>query len=135
MPRSWSVTTHRDEAASAIGSTIRLDDAPCEVIGVMPEGFGFRDDRVKVWTTLPIDTEETPSIDRVMGWWPSRGCATASTPEQADAQLQSLRGLLVGAASRSLREGTFCRDPVAARGSSSATSATRCCFSAAPCFS
>ena len=28
-----------DKAASAIGSTIRLDDAPCEVIGVMPEGF------------------------------------------------------------------------------------------------
>ncbi len=47
------------DAAGAIGSTIRLDDAPCEVIGVMPEGFGFRDDRVKVWTALPINTEET----------------------------------------------------------------------------
>jgi putative ABC transport system permease protein len=43
-----------DDAASAIGSTIRLDDAPCEVIGVMPEGFGFRDDSVKVWTALPV---------------------------------------------------------------------------------
>ena len=47
------------DAGSAIGSTIRLDDAQCEVIGVMPEGFAFRDDRVKVWTALPINTEET----------------------------------------------------------------------------
>jgi hypothetical protein len=49
-----------DKAAAAIGSTIRLDDEPCEVIGVMPKGFWFRDDLVKVWTALPIDTEETP---------------------------------------------------------------------------
>src|SRR5262249_18841231 len=37
-----------ENAASAIASTIRLDDAPCEVIGMMPKGFAFRDDRVKV---------------------------------------------------------------------------------------
>ena len=46
--------------ARAIGSTIRLDDAPCEVIGVMPRGFAFRDDRVKVWTPLFVNTQETP---------------------------------------------------------------------------
>lgn len=39
-----------DRSANAIGSTIRLDDVPCEVIGVMPKGFAFRDDRVRVWT-------------------------------------------------------------------------------------
>ncbi len=38
-----------------IGSTIRLDDEACEVIGVLPEGFGFRDDRVKLWTTRSVD--------------------------------------------------------------------------------
>jgi putative ABC transport system permease protein len=78
--------------ASAIGSTIRLDDAPCVVIGVMPEGFGFRDDRVKVWTALPIDTEET-TINR--GSHPLAAIARLRegvTTEQADAQLQSLRG-------------------------------------------
>jgi hypothetical protein len=32
--------------ASPVGSTIRLDDAPCDVVGVMPNGFGFRDERV-----------------------------------------------------------------------------------------
>lgn len=41
-----------DDPSSAVGSTIRLDDAQCEVIGVMPEGFVFRDDEVKVWTAL-----------------------------------------------------------------------------------
>ena len=46
--------------ADAIGATIRLDDAPCQVVGVMPEGFGFRDDRVDVWTGLSINAEETP---------------------------------------------------------------------------
>ena len=80
-----------DEAASAIGSTIRLDDEPCEVIGVIPRGFRFRDERVKVWTALQINTEETPynrgshvmaAIARV------RDRVSA---EQADAEMQSLR--------------------------------------------
>lgn len=81
-----------DQAARAIGSTIRLDDAPCEVIGVMPEGFGFRDDHVKVWTALPVDTEET-WINRL-----SHGIVAIArlregvSAQQADAQMQSLRG-------------------------------------------
>jgi predicted permease len=76
---------------TAIGSTIRLDDAPCEVVGVMPEGFGFRDDRVRVWTGLRIDAEETP-INR--GSHPYLAIARLRegvTRERADAQLQSLR--------------------------------------------
>jgi putative ABC transport system permease protein len=75
----------------ALGSTIRLDDEPCEVIGVMPEGFGFRDDRVKVWTGLAINAEET-SINR--GSHPLLAIARLRegvTPEQANAQLESLR--------------------------------------------
>jgi hypothetical protein len=48
-----------ENATSAIGSTIRLDDQPCQVIGVMPQGFVFRDDRVRVWTALPV--EDTPN--------------------------------------------------------------------------
>ena len=81
-----------DKAASAVGSTIRLDDAPCEVIGVMPEGFGFRDDRVKVWTALPIDTEDTPSIRQSHGLAAIARLRDGVSAEQADAQLQSLRG-------------------------------------------
>src|SRR5262249_14535391 len=80
------------DAASAIGSTIRLDDAPCEVIGVMPEGFGFRDDRVKVWTALSINTEETPINRGSHGLAAIVRLRDGVSAEQADAQLQSLRG-------------------------------------------
>jgi putative ABC transport system permease protein len=79
-------------AGGAIGSTIGLDDAPCEVIGVMPEGFGFRDDQVKVWTAMSVNTEETP-LNR--GSHPMLAVARLRdgiTAERADAQLQSLRG-------------------------------------------
>jgi putative ABC transport system permease protein len=79
-------------AASAIGSTIRLDDATCEVIGVMPEGFVFRDDRVKVWTALPIDTQETSMNRRSHGIAAIARLREGVSAEQADAQLQSLRG-------------------------------------------
>jgi len=76
---------------NSVGSTIRLDDAPCEVIGVMPAGFAFRDDAVKVWTALSIDRSET-SINRqshlVLAVARLRDGVSA---EQADAQLQSLR--------------------------------------------
>jgi putative ABC transport system permease protein len=76
---------------NAIGSTIRLDDAPCTVVGVMPEGFGFRDDRVRVWTGLAIDAEETP-INRGSHPLLSIGrLREGVTRERADAQLQSLR--------------------------------------------
>src|SRR5262249_37233898 len=80
------------DAASAISSTIRLDDAPCEVIGVMPEGFGFRDDRVKVWTALSINTEETPINRGSHGLAAIVRLRDGVSAEQADAQLQSLRG-------------------------------------------
>lgn len=81
-----------DPSGNAIGSTIRLDDAPCEVIGILPEGFAFRDDRVQVWTPLAIDAAETP-INRG-----SHGLAAVArlregvNAEHAAAQLQSLRG-------------------------------------------
>jgi predicted permease len=53
-------------AADSIGATIRLDNVPCEVVGVMPralasvsaglnpQGGGVRADRITVWTPLSI---------------------------------------------------------------------------------
>jgi predicted permease len=77
-----------ENAANAIGSTIRLDDAPCEVIGVTPKGFVFRDDRVKVWTALPVeDTVNNRGAHLIYAIARLRDGASA---EQADAQLQSL---------------------------------------------
>ncbi|MBO0860504.1 MAG: ABC transporter permease [Chloracidobacterium sp.] len=78
-----------ENAASAIGSTIRLDDAPCEVIGVMPKGFVFRDDRVRVWTALPV--EDTPNNRGRHGMFVIARLRERASAEQADAQLQLLR--------------------------------------------
>ena len=78
------------DANSAIGSTIRLDDAPCEVIGVMPEGFVFLDDRVKVWTALTINTEETQNNRQSHGLSTIARLRDGVSTEQVKAQLQSL---------------------------------------------
>ena len=74
------------------GATIRLDDAPCEVVGVLGEAVVFNDDRVKVWTALTVNTEET-SFNRASH--PLLAVArlrAGVTREQAESQLQSLRG-------------------------------------------
>jgi putative ABC transport system permease protein len=75
-----------ENAANAIGSTIRLDDAPCEVIGVTPKGFVFRDDRVKVWTALPV--EDTLNNRGAHGIYAIARLRDGAT--QAGAQLQSV---------------------------------------------
>jgi putative ABC transport system permease protein len=80
------------DAASAIGSTIRLDDALCEVIGVMPEGFEFREDSVKVWMALPIKTEDTLGNRESHGLFAIARLRDGVSAEQAEAQLQYLRG-------------------------------------------
>jgi predicted permease len=79
-------------ASNVIGSTIRLDDVACEVIGVLPEGFGFRDDRVRVWTALPVDLTETPNNRNSHGLNAVARLREGVSAEQADAELQSLRG-------------------------------------------
>jgi predicted permease len=74
---------------SAVGSTIRLDDAPCEVIGAVPREFSFGGTRTSVWTPLRIDTAEEfrqshslPVIARLRD---------GIGQEHAEAQMQSLR--------------------------------------------
>jgi predicted permease len=79
----------RDDAAVRVGSTIRLDEVPCEVIGLVPHDFAFRDDRVKVWTPLRVDT--APDTRQSHGLLGVARLASGVTPEQAEAQLQSLR--------------------------------------------
>ena len=73
------------------GSMIRLDDEPCQVIGVMPQGFGFRDDRVKLWTPLAIDTSETPINRGSHSLLAMARLREGVPPQQAEAQLQALR--------------------------------------------
>ena len=75
----------------AVGSTIRLDDEPCEVVGVMPEGFGFRDERVRIWTGLAIDASETPVNRASHGLLAVARLRDGVTHHQADTELQALR--------------------------------------------
>jgi putative ABC transport system permease protein len=100
------------DTARAIGSTVRLDDALCEVIGVMPEGFGFRDDRVKVWTALRVNTEEGSRNSH--GLRAIARLRDGVSIEQAEAQLQYLRGYW-SEEYPDQYEGTFRRDPAAAQ--------------------
>ena len=78
-------------AGSGVGSTIRLDDSPCEVIGVMPRGFMFRDDRVRVWTPLAVRTEETLVNRQSHGLMAVARLREHSGAQQIEAQLASLR--------------------------------------------
>jgi putative ABC transport system permease protein len=80
-----------DSASSVIGSTIRLDDAPCEVIGVMPKGFVFRDERVRVWTALRVNTEDTTNNRGSHVMTAVARLRDGVGAEQADAQIQALR--------------------------------------------
>jgi putative ABC transport system permease protein len=91
--RCLAVLRHDASAttADAIGSTIRLDDAPCEVMGVLPKGFWFRDDRVRVWTARPVDMGDTPGIRQSHRLVAVARLREGVSPEQADTELQSLR--------------------------------------------
>jgi len=44
-------------AQDIIGKSITLDDKPCAIVGVMPEGFSFPSDDTEVWTPSALDAE------------------------------------------------------------------------------
>jgi predicted permease len=81
----------RGSAAAGVGASIRLDDVPCTVVGIMPEGFGFRDNRVKVWTALRVDTTETPENRASHGLLAIARLRPNVTHAQAGSELESLR--------------------------------------------
>jgi predicted permease len=89
-------------AAASIGTTIRLDNVPCEVIGVMPkvlasvsaglnpQGGGVRADRITMWTPLSIadDLLNNRGAHLMTGVARLRPGASRAL---ADAQMQVLR--------------------------------------------
>jgi putative ABC transport system permease protein len=88
-------------AADSIGSSIRLDDVPCEVIGVMSKEVaslcaglnplgGVRADRITVWTPLSVaeETLNNRGVHLMVGVARLREGASAAL---ADAQMQALR--------------------------------------------
>jgi putative ABC transport system permease protein len=44
-------------AQDIIGQSITLDDKPCAIVGVMPEGFDFPSGNTEVWTPAALDAE------------------------------------------------------------------------------
>jgi predicted permease len=75
----------------AMRSGIRLDDTRCEIVGVMPDGFSFRDDRIRIWTALAPDTSEAPFNRESHGLAAVARLQEGITATQAEAELQSLR--------------------------------------------
>ena len=76
---------------SAVGRNVRLDGAPCEVIGIMPAGFVFPDASARWWRNT--------IIDRTSGLWGARDShnwfgvgrvAPGVTFEEADAEARTL---------------------------------------------
>ena len=111
-------------ASESIGSTIRLDDVPCEVIGVMPKALasvsaglnplgGGRADRITAWTPLlvPEWARNNRGVHLMLAVARLRQGASAAL---ADAQLQALREVLVSDRSCSLCQRAFRRQPRAA---------------------
>ena len=95
------LSEHAFGAADSIGSTIRLDDVPCEVIGVMSKDVaslcaglnplgGVRADRITVWTPLSVaeETLNNRGVHLMLGIARLRQGASAAL---ADAQMQALR--------------------------------------------
>src|SRR5262245_43617863 len=95
------VSENASGAADPIGSTIRLDDVPCEVIGVMAKGVaslcaglnptgGVRADRVSAWTLFSVaeDVRTNRGIHLMLAVARLRPGAAAAL---ADAQIQGLR--------------------------------------------
>jgi len=81
--RFWSRWFGADR--DALGSVIRVNGAPLEVIGVMPRGFAFPDPGVDLW--IPIVVE--PGIASLGGfsWEGVARLAGGVTPERAEAEV------------------------------------------------
>jgi predicted permease len=54
---------------NAIGREIRLDGEPCQVIGVMPAGFWFPTEQVRLWTTLELNMSGAARGTRSAALW------------------------------------------------------------------
>ncbi|MCP3097875.1 ABC transporter permease [Myxococcus sp. K15C18031901] len=71
-----------------IGTMVRLDDEPTEVIGVMAQGLQLPDDAVDVWRPLGLDPSSPPENSH---WVRAIGRLKEGVPlEQAQAELAAL---------------------------------------------
>src|SRR5919106_2019552 len=46
---------------AVVGQTIRINDEPAEVVGIMPRGYDVHDQKVEIWQPLTIDPSTFPN--------------------------------------------------------------------------
>lgn len=72
------------KSASVIGKSVRLDDKPVTIIGVMPPGFTFPTPRVDLWIQIVPDSDFQPY------WFTFGRLAKGATPESAQAEMETI---------------------------------------------
>jgi hypothetical protein len=58
--RFWPQTLGGD--SKVIGDTLRLDDGPCIVLGVMPGGFSFYPEAAAMWSLITREQENKGNL-------------------------------------------------------------------------
>jgi predicted permease len=76
---------------SAVGRTVRLDDAPCEVVGIMPASFVFPDASARWWRNAIVDPANPLWGQRQSHNWSAVGrLAPGVTFDEAGAEARTL---------------------------------------------
>jgi len=76
---------------SAVGRNVRLDGAPCEVIGIMPAGFAFPDAGARWWRNAIVDPANPIWGERQSHNWVAVGrLAPGVTFDEASAEARTL---------------------------------------------
>jgi putative ABC transport system permease protein len=82
-------------AADAIGSTIRINDIPHTITGVMPRGFVFEDPEVQLWVPLAFTAEQRSDDARHSNSWEMLGrLRDGHAVERAQAEVNALNARL-----------------------------------------
>ena len=72
-----------------IGTTVRLENKPWKIIGVMPQGFEYPSRETRFWRPIEFTSEQTRTFERSRwerNWW----CVAQQRPEVPRTQVQSV---------------------------------------------
>jgi predicted permease len=74
---------------SAVGSDLRIDGQPYAIVGVMPKGFAFLDDEVRMWTPIAFTAEQRQEYHS-NSWQMIARLGAGVTLEQAQQRIDAL---------------------------------------------
>ena len=76
---------------SAVGRDLRIDSQPYTIVGVMPQGFTFLDDKTMLWRPLAFtDRQKSDESRHSNNWHNIARLKTGATIAQAQAQVDAL---------------------------------------------